>query len=214
MEQNNANQNQGGQSPSAANNPQQASGAPATPNNNQNQQKPNQQQPKPMNNQQKPNQPKNGSAGNNNALWWIIAVIIIIAVIAVATKRKHAPQPAPAVPEASQTQGDESVAPTATDSDNETSAFTEAIKNYSGKSVILGVNEKKECVALPQKLAVAAGTRVLIANNSAQQLSVEVSDKKVDLDAYHYFTVALGNALEYSVICEGQSDPVSSIEIK
>jgi hypothetical protein len=218
MEQNNSNPNQGSQSaPSTSSNPQAPAGTPASAptnnqNNNQNQQKPNQQQPKPMNNQQKPNQPKKVSTNNNTALWWIIAAIIVVVVIVVATKHKSAPA-APATPSQSETE-DAQTTPAAADSQNESSAFADAIKSYTGKAVILGVNDKDECMALPEKLAVAAGTRVLVANNTTQQLSVEVADKKVDLDAYHYFTVSLGSALEYSVICEGQETPVASILIK
>ncbi len=88
------------------------------------------------------------------------------------------------------------------------SAYEDAIRSYGGKLVFFG----EGCKALPTAQSQKVGTRILIANNSAKQITVEVPGRTQALDSYRYFTYPLSVAGEVSVKCNGA--PVATISVK
>ena len=80
-----------------------------------------------------------------------------------------------------------------------TLGYDAALKQYVGKSVLVA----DACVPNTDKLEVAVGSRVLVANNSAKAQELSIQDRKVTLRPYHYMTSSVKVAGEFPVTCGG-----------
>ncbi len=79
------------------------------------------------------------------------------------------------------------------------SGYDEAVRMYAGKVVLFDA----ACKTLPEAPTFAAGTRVLVANNSSKTQTLSLGGRTEALDAYHYFTVALKTPGELTAQCNG-----------
>lgn len=80
-------------------------------------------------------------------------------------------------------------------------SYEAAIKQYAGKSVVVGA----DCAPNAAALEVAVGTRVLVANNSTKAQELSIQDRKVNLRPYHYMTSSVKVAGEFPVTCAGET---------
>lgn len=141
-----------------------------------------------------------------------VAVIVIAALIVGGARKGEAPTVTGDMPEGckpgflfSETTGKPCPQPEDTSTTEEKTdagiptAYEAALKEYAGKLVAFDAT-CKQVAGIGG--AVAAGTRILVANNSPKQLTIAVDGKKETLDGYHYFTTTVKTKGDVKVSCE------------
>lgn len=77
--------------------------------------------------------------------------------------------------------------------------YEAALAAYKGKVLAFGA----DCSVTPKTVSVAAGTRIMAANNSTEMQTITLGDRTVALRPYHYFTQSMKTAGEVNATCNG-----------